>query len=142
MSNFEWDASSMFSRLDLSGKKAQKVAEERLWDGIDDIARIATNIAPVKSGTLRKDIKKTVKGRAGSLVGEITFTAIESSSGYGRFNYALWTHEFMTSLGPLSSSAGGSDGYPVGSKYLSRPLEGERDRILRQIAEGVKGALD
>lgn len=132
----------MFSHLDFSGKKAQEIAEERLWDGVDDIARIATDLAPVKSGTLRRQVKKAVKGRTGALVGEIMFSAIENSPGYGRFNYALWTHEFMTSLGPLSSSAGGSDGYNVGSKYLTRPMEGERDRVIRGIANGVKGALD
>jgi hypothetical protein len=48
----------------------------------------------------------------------------------------------MDSLGPRSKSAPGTDGYEVGPKYLTRPLEGEEKRWLSEIASGIKGVLD
>jgi hypothetical protein len=140
--SFEWDASSLFSHLDIKEKATQQVVEQRVGDATDDLARISSNIAPIKSGNLRQQVDKSVNAKTGSIVGEVTFSAVENSSGYGRFNYALWTHEFMDSLGELSQASPGTDGYEVGSKYVTRPLEGERERWLKEWATGVKGVLD
>lgn len=139
--SFEWDASSFFTHIENKSKSVQDVAEQRLGDAVDDLARIATNLAPIgDTGNLRRTVKKSIKGKFGAVSGEVSFSAVENSPGYGRFNYALWTHEYMGEN--QVSQPGSSDGYTVGPKYLQRPLEGERNRYLRQIAEGVKGVLD
>lgn len=138
--SFEWDYSGLFSHLDLKDKATEKSARTALHDATDDLARISSNIAPIKSGNLRQQVEKTVS-KSGGLTGEVSFSAIEYSSGYGRFNYALWTHEYMSDS-QVSNSSGGTDGYHVGAKYLQRPLEGEKDRYLKMIAESIKGALD
>jgi hypothetical protein len=139
---FEWDASSLFSHLNTKEKATEKVAEQRVGDATDDLARISSNIAPIKSSNLRQQVDKSVNKKTGSIVGEVSFSAVENSSGYGRFNYALFTHEYMTSLGELSQASPGTDGYEVGSKYVTRPLEGERERWLKEWATGVKEVLD
>ncbi|WP_096436494.1 hypothetical protein [Alteribacter populi] len=136
----EWDASSFLSHLDAKGNGAQKEAEKRLMDAVDDLARIAQSIAPIHTGYLRKQIRKSMRSKTGALSGEVSFNAIANSSGYGEFNYAIWTHEFMGA--GQARTSGGTDGYTVGPKYLTRPLEGEEQRWLREIASGVKGVLD
>lgn len=137
--SLEFDASDFLLKFNGTVENAQKQAETKMSDCIDDLARIATNIAPVKSGTLRRTIKKSVRGSNGAIEGTISFSAVESSPGYGRFNYALWTHEYM---GPGQVSRPGSyNGYPVGPKYLSRPLEGEQARYIKDIAAAIKGAI-
>jgi hypothetical protein len=85
--SFEWDYSGLFSHLDVKDKATQKSARTALHDATDDLARISSNIAPIKSGNLRQQVEKTVS-KSGGLVGEVSFSAIEHSSGYGRFNYA------------------------------------------------------
>lgn len=134
-----WDASNFFAHMDLKEGAAQRVAEQRLGDAVDDLARIASNIAPIETGLLRRSIRKSIKAQGGAISGEVSFTAIESG-GSERFNYALWTHEYMDDS--QVKVGGGSDGYTIGPKYLQRPLEGEKSRYLKLIADGVKGALD
>lgn len=91
-----WDASNFFSHMDLKEGAAQRVAEQRLNDAVDDLAMIAQNVAPIgETGNLRRTVHKSIKGKAGAISGEVSFDATESSPGYGRFNYALWTHEYM-----------------------------------------------
>ncbi len=139
--SLEWDASNFFANMDLKEGAAQRVAEQRLNDAVDDLAMIAQNVAPIgDTGNLRRTVQKAVKGKSGAISGEVSFSAVENSPGYGRFNYALWTHEYM-GAGQVSRP-GSFKGYAVGPKYLQRPLEGERDRYLKLIADGVKGALD
>lgn len=100
---------------------------------VDDLERIATNIAPIDKGQLRRSATKKVSGKT-KITGEVAFSAVETSPGYGPFNYALWTHE--ASYTP--SHSGGTDGYAIGNKYLSRPLYGEVEKYFRWWAEGVQ----
>lgn len=140
--SFELDASNFFSHLTGKETSATKEAEKRLMDAVDDLARISQSIAPISSGYLRQQVAKSLRSQTGAVYGEVTFSAVANSSGYGSFNYALWTHEYMNSLGPRSAASSGTDGYHVGNKYLTRPLEGEEQRWLKEIATGVKGVLD
>ncbi|TYS60475.1 HK97 gp10 family phage protein [Sutcliffiella horikoshii] len=130
--SFEFDASEFFFRLDEIENLLLKTAERSMTDSVEDLARIASQIAPIDTSTLRKSVKTKVTWKSGKLQGEVWFYAVERSPKYGRFNYALWTHEYMgdSQLGPLSSGAGGTDGYTVGSKYLERPLKGESSKYL------------
>lgn len=62
------------------------------------------------------------------------------------FNYAIWIHEETYNLGPGSQQKGGSTGssgayYPVGNKYLTRPLDGESPHYRDRFEEEIKSAL-
>lgn len=113
---------------------AAKVAMQA---SVDDLERISTNIAPIDTGQLRRSATKKVTGKT-RITGEVAFSAVETSPGYGSFNYAIWTHE--ASYTP--SRMGGSDGYPIGNKYLSRPLYGEMEKYVRWWVEGVNKGLE
>lgn len=134
----EWDASSLFSHFNVKEELTQRVAEQRLMDAVDDLARISQSIAPISTGYLRQQVEKSVTTKRGEIYGDVSYTATSD----GNFDYALWTHEYMTSLGPRSSASPGVSGYTVGPKYVTRPLEGEKKRWLSEIATGVKGVLD
>lgn len=103
---------------------------------VDDLERISTNIAPIDTGQLRRSATKKVSGKL-RIVGEVEFSATETSPGYGSFNYAIWTHE--ASYTP--SHSGGTDGYPIGNKYLTRPLHGEMEKYVKWWIEGVNKGL-
>lgn len=140
--SLEFDASDLFAHLDLSSLKAQKAMIDGMHDAVDDLKRIATDIAPIDKGILRASGNATVRPQGIGIVGEVTFNAVENSPGYGRFNYALWTHEYDYELGDQSKAAPGTDGYSVGNKYLERPLKGERGKYVGWWQDEIKKALD
>ncbi len=136
MSEFEFDASDFINKLSGTEARALDSGVTAVRDSLDDLDRIASNIAPINLSNLRKSSHKTVGLESNGVVGELNFSIIEKS-GNRRFNYALWTHEMDYGLGPRSQGAGGSDGYAVGNKYVERPLKGESDRYIKEWAEAI-----
>ncbi|AYA78605.1 hypothetical protein DOE78_18845 [Bacillus sp. Y1] len=120
----------------------KEAAKRGVHDSMDDLKRISVNIAPIDEGDLRRSASYRVTPKADGVVGELTFSVTTDSPGYGRFNYAYWTHEIMENLGPKSKAAPGTDGYEVGNKYVERPLKGEAEKYKRWIAEEIKEAVD
>lgn len=141
MARFDFDISDFMRRTDLMKVAAVAAARTAVEDSIDDLERIATNIAPIDTGALRRSANKRVTASPLRVVGEVSFSAVENSPRYGRFNYALWTHEASYSLGPRSAASPGTDGYSVGNKYLSRPLHGEAPKYFMWWATAIRGAL-
>lgn len=142
MSELKFDATDFLEHLSVKDGKVYLASIAGMQDAVDDLQRIAVDIAPVDSGILRASAKSKVTGkRDASIVGEVTFSAT-NKDGNGRFNYAYWTHEFMENLGPKSAQAPGTDGYTVGDKYLERPLKGEADKYIRWIAEEIEKEMD
>lgn len=141
MSGVEFDMDDFFSHL--SGKETQVLAEtkEAVHDAVDDLARISSEIAPIKDSHLRKNVDKKVEVSTKGVIGEVSFNITEQSKSGSRFNYALWIHEQDYKLGPRSSKAPGTDGYAVGNKYLERPLKGESDRYIKNILEAAAKGL-
>ncbi|MCV4329537.1 hypothetical protein, partial [Bacillus velezensis] len=93
--------------LDSREAAVEQAAKTAMHDNTDDLARLAQNIAPIDKATLRRGMKKKVTLKRDSLIGEVSFRAVDKG-----FNYALWTHEADYNLGPVSASAGGINGYP------------------------------
>jgi hypothetical protein len=138
--SFEIDFSRVITNLAEDSVLIKQAAKLGVQDSIDDLKRIAVDIAPIDSGDLRRSGNAKVRENAGNIVGEVSFSAVDNSSGR-RFNYAVWTHEADYNLGPLSRQAPGTDGYEVGNKYLERPLKGESQKYLRWIAEEIKNVV-
>lgn len=119
---------------------------EALHDVGDDLVRTSSGAAPHDTGYLStKGWNKKVSASATSGYVEVSYYAVN----YG-FNYALKMHEGSYNLGPGSLQKPGGIGmsgtrYPVGPKYLERPLMGERaaytNHINKQLAAALK-ALD
>jgi hypothetical protein len=143
MNGFDFDFHGMYAHLREKENEILEAEQRAVDDATDDLKRISENIAPIYKSTLRKSANKSVKVRKnGDVVGEVTFSAVENSSGYGRFNYAYWTHEMEYELGPESAEASGTDGYEVGNKYLERPLKGESNKYLEWAAEELEKVMD
>lgn len=141
MSGFEFDASDFLSHLDTNERNVMKAAKTSVEDSLDDLARIATDIAPIDDSDLRKSANKETEITDKGIEGKLTFSAIEKR-GYRRFNYAYWTHEMDYNLGEQSSMAPGTDGYHVGNKYVERPLKGESERYIGDWAKDISKVMD
>jgi hypothetical protein len=142
--SFEFDGDDFLEHLLTKSNLVKAATIESMYDATDDLARISSNIAPIKESILRKGVNKTVIPSPDSMgvVGEVSFNAVEKSKNYGRFNYALWTHEYEYNLGDLSKASPGTDGYSVGNKYLERPLKGEEAKYIKWWQENVAKVLE
>jgi hypothetical protein len=137
---FEFDFSGVVANMATATARVKQAAKNGVQDSVDDLKRIATDIATIDSGDLRRSGHATVRENIASIVGEVSFSAVDNSSG-NRFNYAIKMHEGEYNLGPLSAAAPGTDGYEVGNKYLERPLKGEANKYMRWIAEEIEDAV-
>jgi hypothetical protein len=138
MSGLELDMGDFFNETALAEKLSEVAVNEELENIADDLIRISSNIAPILTGTLRKSHdKKLGKTKNGYSI-TVSYSAIEYSTGYGLFNYALWTHE----MSYTPRRGGGTDGYAVGNKYLERPLYGESGKYLKWLGEAVKRSVE
>lgn len=133
MSSLTFDLGSFNSNMTRIANGSDAAAMTAMNDCVDDLARIASNIAPIDKSSLRKSHKKSVKKEGGNIVGEVSFSAY----GRGNFNYAIAMHEWSYT----PSQQGGFNGYAVGSKYLERPLKGESQKYLKWLGEGILKGL-
>lgn len=140
----DMDVKELVKTLDLSDELVDETSALAVQDMTDELTRIASEIAPIDKGTLR--IKHTQKVKknlfTGMFEGHISFSVLE-----GDFNYALWIHEGAYELGEQSKASPGTQGwsgkhYDVGRKYLSRPLEGEREAFLEYFAVQIQKAVE
>jgi hypothetical protein len=139
-SSFTFDGSDFLRGLRITNVEQRIAAKNGVHDAMDDLKRIAVDIAPIDSGDLRRSGHAKVTEHHDKIVGEVSFSAVDNSSGK-RFNYAIWTHEADYNLGPISRQSPGTDGYTVGNKYLERPLRGEAEKYMRWIADEIRGAV-
>jgi hypothetical protein len=136
----EFDFAGVVANMEAATRRVKQAARDGVQDSVDDLKRIAVDIAPIDSADLRRSGHATVRQTPTETVGEVSFSAVDDSGGR-RFNYAIWTHEGEYNLGPQSAAAPGTDGYEVGNKYLERPLKGEAEKYMRWIAEEIEGAV-
>jgi hypothetical protein len=140
MSDFTFDFSQVLGNLTEITTEVKVAAKLGVQDSVDDLKRIAVDIAPIDSGDLRRSAHAKVTQRGKDLVGEVTFN-VTNAIGGRQFNYAIWTHEAEYKLGPKSELVPGTDGYTVGNKYLERPLKGEANKYVGWIADEIKNVV-
>jgi hypothetical protein len=140
MSGMDFDFSGVVANMAQATARVKLAARNGIQDSVDDLKRIAVDIAPIDSGDLRRSGHATVRQTPLSVIGEVSFSAVDNSGG-SRFNYAIKMHEGEYNLGPQSAASPGTDGYEVGNKYLERPLKGEAEKYMRWIAEEIRDAV-
>jgi hypothetical protein len=122
-------------------RHVKQAAREALHDITDDLVRASSGAAPHKEGVLEKSWAKKVVGSGRYLYGFVGYAVKE-----GGYDYAVRMHETTYNLGPGSRAKGGGVGmsgrvYPVGPKFLTRPLEGEaktyRDYLEAKIHQAI-----
>lgn len=142
----EFDASEFLDNLDLANEIVQQGARLGMHDSVDEVVRIASEITPIDKGTLQKAHAEEVKINSGSIEGIIEFSVKEAQKNGQHYDYALWIHEGDYNLGEQSLMSQGTSGwsgktYPVGNKYLERPIKGEEDAIKEHIAKTIRNLL-
>jgi hypothetical protein len=136
----EFDFAGVVANMEAATLRVQLAARHGVQDSVDDLKRIAVDIAPVDSTDLRRSGHAKVTQSLNEIVGEVGFRAVDSSGGR-QYNYAIWIHEGSYNLGPQSAAAPGTDGYDVGNKYLERPLKGEANKYMRWIAQEIQDVV-
>ncbi|MBC9785505.1 HK97 gp10 family phage protein [Heliobacterium chlorum] len=129
-------------------KRVEKDIRNRLKQAVhdcaDDLVRASSETAPHDKGILEKSFAKEVTANSRTVTATVDYSVKE-----GGFNYALAMHElnYRLGLGSLAKPGGyGMSGkhYPVGNKFLTRPLEGEtqtyKQHIERELQKILKGA--
>lgn len=137
------DMQDVLQSLERSNRNIGRIVKQAVDDCVDDLIRTSSEIAPHDKGVLEKSWAKKVKVSAMQVEAEVTYSVKESDENGNYFNYALWTHEADYNLGPESQAKPGGNGmsgrhYPVGNKYITRPLEGEKEAYKEHIVESLQ----
>ncbi|MBC9785104.1 hypothetical protein H1S01_11355 [Heliobacterium chlorum] len=114
-------------------QKVNAELRQSVNDCMDDLVRVSSETAPHDRGILDKSFSKEVTAGAESVTGVVEYVVREKN-----FNYAIIMHEGEYRLGESSEQKPGGVGmsethYPVGNKFLTRPLEGEREAYKKHI---------
>jgi hypothetical protein len=122
-------------------KYAREAARTALHDVADDLVRASSGAAPKDKGILEKSWHKAVKGSGTKMYAEVGYSVKE-----GGYDYAVRMHEDTYNLGPGSRAKPGGAGmsgktYPVGNKFLTRPLKGEASTYRDHIADAIRKAM-
>lgn len=122
---------------------AKKAYTKALGDCIDDLVRTSSQSAPHDEGVLEKSWSKEIAFNGNQPYGEVSYS-VKGKSGY---NYALKMHEGGYQLGEGSLAKRGGTGmsgksYPVGPKYLTGVLNGEKDAYRKHIEQALAGVTN
>lgn len=132
----ELDLRGLVRKLDEAGRAIGYVARLSLQDIMDDWKREAINVAPLKTGTLRRSIHyRTRQGTKGvNVTGELTASAIEVSPKWGRFNYAYYIHEVKgdSFKGRVTGTIG---------RFLDVPAEQHEAEWMQRLEADIKAKI-
>lgn len=137
----KFDINVDMKKLEAAAGRAKQAIERGMNDVVDDLVRTSSETSPHDEGVLEKSWSREVKRIGSRIEGTVEYSVKEDG-----FNYALWTHEADYNLGPGSEAKPGGTGmsgtrYPVGNKYLTRPLAGEAEAYRDHIAEELRKEL-
>lgn len=125
----------------------RKTAIATMKDAMKDLERVASETTPYDEGDLEMGGFHDVDLEGSKIIGWVGFEAWNDHPNRSYdFNYAIWIHEETYNLGERSKQKAGGSGlsgnhYPVGNKYLTRPLEGEAPYYRTLIEQEIKKAL-
>jgi hypothetical protein len=128
-------------------KKVFNASVKTMKKNMMDLERVASETAPLDEGDLEMGGFHDVDINGKEIMGWVGFEAWNDHPNRSYdFNYAIWIHEETYNLGAKSKQKGGGRGlsgksYPVGNKYLTRPLEGEKLVYREQIKQAIKKKL-
>lgn len=127
------DVSRLIEGLENAADVIERGAKRGLHDAMDEWLREATDLAPLKTGTLRRGISTEVKSKNGELKGEIQALAVEEGKG-GRFNYAYYIHEIKGEIANPTTPG-------TIAKFLDAPLKQNEKKWIREIEAAIEHEL-
>ncbi len=111
--------------------------------GIQAMDKVASNLlARAKAVTPEDTGALDASGRVDSLITDQLATFVVSFGAEGPSTaYAFKVHEtHQRPGGPITASKGGEDG-AAGRGYLRRPFENNKDRYIKDIADGIERGI-
>jgi hypothetical protein len=102
--------------LEKYAKRSTRALRRVQWEGANEIAETASEMAPFKTGDLESSMEILREAASG---GRVTYVVRPSPS----ILYATRMHESVYNLGPGSVEKSKSSRFPVGRKYLSRAVD-------------------
>lgn len=107
-------------------------------DVLDEWKREATDLAPLKKGTLRRSIKTKVSGNGADITGAISASVIESRNGR-RFDYAAYLHDvYPQKHGESFKNPTTSGTIP---RFIDKPLEDNAENWAADIEREIQSTL-
>jgi hypothetical protein len=129
-------------------KSVHDATYNAMVDVVNNLVKASSQAAPHDKGILEKSWSSYV-GRGqdrNQIIGVVSYAAYNEN-----FNYAIKMHETDYNLGEGSqkkqAATGGGVGmsgkrYPVGKKFLTRVLEGERETYVNYIEQKINESLN
>jgi hypothetical protein len=115
--------------------KARRGARNGVYGGVQAIHDASRQLAPLEHGTLRRESWTEFSETADTMSGEIYYSATEDGKS-GRFNYALWLHEFGGKPAFVNPTTPGTQ-----PKYLEQPVKQYADKVNAWIADEIRKEL-
>lgn len=110
-------------------------AKSGMHDVLNDWRIQSTDLAPIDTSTLRKNIKTGIDAESGvNMSGKISANAYNGTYGGQRFNYAYYIHEV------LGNNFRGKQPGTIG-KFLDEPAERDEDRWGSHIESEIESEL-
>ncbi|MEC0328681.1 HK97 gp10 family phage protein [Paenibacillus macerans] len=107
-------------------------------DAIDEWRREATDLAPLKTGDLRRGISGEVKKDGDTYVGEVTATAVTTRGGR-RFDYAAYIQDvYPRKYGETFGNPTTAGTIP---RFIDVPAEEHEREWIEQIGREIKAEL-
>ena len=107
-------------------------------DAVDEWRREATDLAPLKTGDLRRGISSDVKKAGDNYVGEVTATAVTTRGG-SRFDYASYIHNvYPKKYGEQFRNPTTPGTIP---RFIDKPAEDHEREWGKQIEREIKAEL-
>lgn len=122
-------------------KAARKTLKMAIEDCMDDLVQVSGDAAPHYKGILEGSSSKEITVKKKGIEIEAT---VEYSVAEGDYNYAIKMHETTYKLGEGSLKKPGGQSrmsgkhYEVGPKFLTRPLEGDKEAYEAYINEKLR----
>lgn len=132
MAGFDFDTNAFEALLRQVEQRIIAGATRGMHDATDDLLRESRDLAPLDKSPLRVNAWKEVEEADGRVTGEVYYSAVENG-GTGRFNYALYMHEFDGRPNYANPTTPGTQ-----PKYLEQPLKENAEKYVQWIAEEIR----
>ncbi|WP_052723761.1 HK97 gp10 family phage protein [Paenibacillus wulumuqiensis] len=124
------------------GRKLEDAVEDGskrgMEDALDEWKRRATDLAPLKTGNLRRNITAETKKQGDQVVGELSVTAV-TTRGRRRFDYATYIHDvYPTRHGESFKNPTTSGTIP---RFIDKSGEQVEDKFRKDIEASIKSEI-
>jgi hypothetical protein len=130
---------AVLAQLNKLKESIPKMASEALEEGGNAVAQRSRELAPVDLGNLEAAHTVDTKHKGHKVI--VTISVGGHVDGIDVDDYVAEMHEGSYELGPRSQAKDNATGQPVGSKFLERAVDENKDDIEATVREAVLKAV-